>query len=207
LFRQEDPGVYTVEKFLTAEECEHFVEVGQGHGMGGALVRADKRGVVFKGRRGTNGWIDITLSPNLLAIGERVGRVVQIPLENAEKFQVIHFGVSQQYRAHFDGWLHDALHKAIRNMRGGGQGVITALWYLNKVTAGGGTKFTKVGIETPAQAGKVVVFQEVHPGTNQRHTLLEHAGMPVAAGEKWGFKLWFRELLGRAPAFKLMPFG
>ena len=44
-----------------------------------------------------------------------------------------------------------------------------------------------------SEKGKIVVFHNVYDGTNNRHAMSEHAGMPVKKGEKWAFNLWFRE--------------
>ena len=38
-----------------------------------------------------------------------------------------------------------------------------------------------------------LIFYNVYEGTNKKHHLSEHAGMPVIKGEKWAFNLWLRE--------------
>ena len=126
-------------------------------------------------------------------IGEKIAEQVGIPLENAEAYQVIYYDKTQEYRQHYDGWLFDGSEKSRRNMKYGGQRMKTALVYLNDVNAGGGTKFTKLNLEVNAEKRKLLVFENVYSGTNKRHELSEHAGMPVIEGEKWAFNLWFRE--------------
>ena len=105
----------------------------------------------------------------------------------------MHYGETQEYRQHYDSWLHDGSEKTLRCMNKGGARMKTALCYLNDVVKGGGTKMTKLNITIPAEKGKLLVFENVHSGTNKRHELSEHAGMPVIEGEKWAFNLWFRE--------------
>ena len=128
-----------------------------------------------------------------LAIAQRISTLVDIPLENAEAFQVIYYGVSQEYRQHYDGWVRDGSERSRRNMKYGGQRMITALCYLNTVEEGGGTNFPLVKQNFNSEKGNILFFHNVYDGTNKRHTLSEHAGMPVIEGEKWAFNLWFRE--------------
>ena len=65
--------------------------------------------------------------------------------------------------------------------------------YLNTVSKGGGTRFTKLNKESTAEKGKLLVFHNVYADSNERHELSEHAGLPVIEGEKWAFNLWLRE--------------
>ena len=69
----------------------------------------------------------------------------------------------------------------------------TALCYLNDVEEGGGTQFTRLNITVKAKKGRMLVFQNTYNGTNNKHLMSEHAGMPVLKGEKYAFNLWFRE--------------
>lgn len=192
LLTNEEPKIYTINNFLTDEECEHFINISRNH-IKPALVSGDKEGFVSKGRTGQNHWIIHNTDNITKQIGEKIAEEVGIPLENAEAYQVIYYDKTQEYRQHYDGWLFDGSEKSRRNMKYGGQRMKTALVYLNDVKAGGGTKFTKLNLEVNAEKGKLLVFENVHSGTNKRHELSEHAGMPVIEGKKWAFNLWFRE--------------
>ena len=70
--------------------------------------------------------------------------------------------------------------------------MVTALVYLNKVEGGGATQFPKLGITVPASPGRMVIFHNTTEDISGPHPLSLHAGMPVEAGEKWAFNLWFR---------------
>ena len=186
------PKVYTIDNFLTPSECQHFINISKDK-IKPALVSGDKEGFVSNGRTGQNHWVIHNTDNITKRIGEKIAEQVGIPLENAEAYQVIYYDKTQEYRQHYDGWLFDGSEKSRRNMKYGGQRMKTALIYLNDVGAGGGTKFTKLNLEVNAEKGKLLVFENVHSGTNKRHELSEHAGMPVLEGEKWAFNLWFRE--------------
>ena len=188
----EDPLVYTIDNFLTKEECDYFITNSKDKVIQ-ALVSSNKEGVVSDGRTGKNHWIKHDESDITKEIGERIAREVGIPLVNAEAFQVIYYDVNQEYKKHFDAWDLDYSEKSIRNMKYGGQRMITALVYLNIVEEGGGTRFTKLDKEVSPEIGKMLVFHNVYSGKNIKHALSEHAGMPVIKGEKWAFNLWFRE--------------
>ena len=186
------PRIYTISNFITEEECQHFINISRDN-IKPALVSGDKEGFISSGRSGQNHWIPHKTDNITKNIGEKIAKEISIPLENAEAYQIIYYDKSQEYRQHYDGWLFDGSEKSRRNMKYGGQRMKTALVYLNDVDLGGGTKFTKLNLEVAAEKGKLLVFENVHSGTNKRHELSEHAGMPVIEGEKWAFNLWFRE--------------
>jgi prolyl 4-hydroxylase len=117
---------------------------------------------------------------------------VGLPLRNAESFQVIHYGPTQEYRAHFDAWEHGT-ERGNRCMAKYGQRLVTCLVYLNTVEDGGATGFPKLGVEVRPEPGKLVIFHNCHAGTVTRHPHSLHGGLPVIAGEKWAANLWFRE--------------
>ena len=186
------PEVYTVDNFLTNEECQHMINLTRGN-LNKSKVSGNNGGYVSEGRTGLNYWILHNRDSITLNIAKRVAELVRLPLENAESFQMIYYGINQEYKRHYDGWLFDGSEKSRRNMKNGGQRILTALCYLNDVEEGGGTKFPRLNIEIMAKKRRMSVFRNVIENTNKRHILSEHCGMPVIKGEKWGFNLWFRE--------------
>ena len=125
------------------------------------------------------------------SIGKRIADIVGLPLANAESMQIIHYGPEQEYRPHFDAF-NLSLPRGQRAAKWGGQRLVTALVYLNKVQAGGATQFPKLGITVPATPGRMVIFHNTTHDISGPHPLSLHAGMPVEAGEKWAFNMWFR---------------
>lgn len=201
-----DPLVYTIDNYLTEDECEHFISLGKGN-IKRALVSGATKGYESKGRSGGNYWIPHNTDEITKKISAKIANLVGLPLENAEAFQLIHYNVNQEYRQHYDGWILDkndteGYKKAKRNMKRGGQRMWTALVYLNDVPKGGGTKFTKLDITSEAKRGKLLVFANTYKGSIVRHKLSEHAGLSVEEGEKWAFNLWFREKSRKVLYFK-----
>lgn len=188
-----EPLVETYEDILTPEECQHFINISQ-KSFKRALVSNDDKGVLSNGRSGYNTWVEHNHDEITKNVGERIAKIVGLPLENAEAYQIIYYDVSQEYRQHYDSWLHDGSVKTLRCMKYGGARIKTALCYLNDVELGGGTKMTKLDITIKAKKGKLLVFQNTQSNENHnRHPLSEHAGLPVVNGEKYAFNLWFKE--------------
>ena len=128
-----------------------------------------------------------------LRIANKICKLVEYPIENAESFQVIYYDKTQEYRNHYDAWKFDGSDKSRRCLIRGGQRMVTALVYLNDVEKGGATKFTKLDISVEAKKGRILVFHNHENNTNTVHPLSEHAGTPVIEGEKYAFNLWFRQ--------------
>ena len=194
----EDPQVLVKESFVSKEDCEHFIDICKDR-LKDALVSNNKQGMVSAGRSGKNCWLQHDHDSITKKVAERIAKVVNIPLSHAEIFQVIYYDATQEYRSHYDGWLHNNSEKSNRCMKYGGQRVATALCYLNNVEEGGCTGFPRLNIEVEPQQGKLLIFHNVikdsgkETGRSERHPLSEHAGRPVIKGYKWAFNLWFRE--------------
>ena len=187
------PYVATYNNILSDKECQHFIDISR-DSLKRSLVSSDTKGFVSGGRTGSNTWIRHNHDEITKKVGERIAKIVGMPLENAEAFQVIYYGITQEYRRHYDSWVHDGSEKTRRCMALGGARMKTALCYLNDVTKGGGTKMTKLNITVPAEKGKLLVFHNTVSDTDHtRHELSEHAGLPVEEGEKFAFNLWFKE--------------
>jgi len=190
-----DPLVKTYDDFITQKECEHFIMISKNK-LKRALVSDDKKGYESKGRTGFNTWIQHDYDKITLDVGNKIATVVGLPLENAEKFQIIYYDVGQEYRVHYDSWKRDYSPKTLRCVKYGGARLITALCYLNTVEEGGGTKMSKLNITINSKMGKLLIFQNTMIDTDnlvERHPLSEHAGLPVIKGYKYAFNLWFKE--------------
>ena len=187
-----EPHVETIDDFLDENTCTHFIHLAKTR-LKQALVTVGNSGVVSKGRTGKNCWIQHDHDEITLRVAKDISSCTNVPIQNAEKFQIIYYDKSQEYRSHCDSWFHDGSDKAKRCMKYGGQRLVTALCYLNNVSEGGHTRFTKLKISVKPERGRLLIFHNVYSNTNKRHPLSEHAGCPVEKGEKWAFNLWFRE--------------
>ncbi|UTW60065.1 2OG-Fe(II) oxygenase [Kordiimonas sp. SCSIO 12603] len=187
-----EPRVYSVDSFLSSMECKHLISSANGAGMKRAKVSGVDEGQVSQARTNSVCWLDHSHDLGTKRIASRIAGLLGLPINYAERFQVIHYEKGQEYRAHFDAF-NPQEPSAVRNMKNWGQRLITVLGYLNDVQKGGETEFPKLDIKVPAERGKLLVFHNCTPGTKTRHPKSLHAACPVLEGEKWAFNLWFRE--------------
>ena len=188
----ENPKIYTIDNILTDEECQHFINLSKDK-FGRALVTTDDGSVVSKQRSGQNYWMCHDHDEIVFKVAKKISELVNYPLENAEKFQIIYYSKTQEYHSHYDGWLFNKSETTTRCLLQGGQRMITALVYLNDVESGGETRFSNLNISVSPKKGRILVFHNCHEGTNIINPMSEHAGTPVKKGEKYAFNLWFRQ--------------
>ncbi len=120
--------------------------------------------------------------------------MINMPQENGEKLQVIHYSPGQEYKGHFDAYRKDTPKwERYCSVASGGQRLITTLTYLNDVEEGGETAFPEKNLVLKPKLGRIVIFHNCNEGTDIVHLKSKHAAMPVIKGEKWAFNIWFRQ--------------
>ncbi|PDH38759.1 MAG: hypothetical protein CNF01_00395 [Halieaceae bacterium MED-G27] len=185
-----EPVVAVRDNVISPIECLYLIELAKPH-IKRAGVVLDDGYRESDGRTGSNHWLKYEEDDVVKSIGQRLADIVGLPLTNAESMQIIHYGPTQEYRPHFDAF-NLSQPRGQRAAKWGGQRLVTALVYLNQPESGGSTEFPKLGIKVPALPGRMVIFHNTDEDMSGPHPLSLHAGMPVEAGEKWAFNLWFR---------------
>lgn len=189
--QNETPRVYTIDKFLSPQECLHIIKYAEARQMERATIAGPRGTVVTEDRTNSFLYASHDADDVFGAVAKRIAGLVGLPLSHAEDFQVIHYQRGQEFRGHYDGF--DPTTDAGKwKWRDGGQRILTAIGYLNTVQKGGGTLFNNLGLSVPATQGKLLVFHNTENGTIRRHPGALHSGMPVEAGDKWAFNMWFR---------------
>ncbi|MEM1332130.1 MAG: 2OG-Fe(II) oxygenase [Actinomycetota bacterium] len=188
-----DPLVQVVDDYVLPDERAHVIDLAR-DSLQTALVSAVGESVTSAGRTGSVAWLAHDATPVVRHVVERVSELVGLPVGHAESLQVLHYGRTEQYRPHFDGWdMHSE--KGQQRLARGGQRLVTALCYLNDVEAGGSTVFPRLDLEIEARPGRMVIFHNVADpdlADLTRHPRSLHGGSPVWRGEKWACNLWFR---------------
>lgn len=185
-----DPMIAFMDNVVTPQESAHFIELAKNR-ISRAKVSFSGEAGFSKGRTGSNTWIAHDSDDITLLVAQRIAKIVGIPLENAESFQMIHYAQEQHYRPHYDAY-DLSTETGQRCCKMGGQRLVTALVYLNDVPEGGGTIFPNKSVEIEARLGRMAIFHNTLPGTDNKHPDSLHGGEPVITGEKWAFNLWFR---------------
>ena len=199
------PRVFEIPNFLSDVEADHILQFATG--MKNSVTNNGTR--IF-GRTSKNTWVARGSSPIIDAIYRRAADLLRIDealmrnrfkddedvgLETptayiAEKLQLVHYGVGEEYRPHHD-FRPAPLDDKDQRMR-----YATILFYLNDVVEGGETSFprwmnaeTEDALKVTPTKGKAVLFYNMLPDGNM-DDLSHHAGMPVLSGEKWLSNLW-----------------
>ncbi len=186
------PLIYTIDNFIDDNQCDHIIKMSEDN-LERALVVSEGKGITTKGRTGFNCWIRHNKDNILKEICEKISKLVEIPLKNAENVQVIHYSKDQEYKIHFDAFDKSTI-QGIKHTKFGGNRVVTCMVYLNNVESGGSTSFPKLDLEVKPKKGKLLVFYNCENEKYEKpHKNSLHAGSPVLEGEKYAFTLWFRE--------------
>jgi len=192
-----DPILYVVNDFLSNDECDAFVEASKGKLKPSTVISPDKH-IQHESRTSENCWIEHNANEIVHEVSKRFSILVQMPIRNAEQYQLVYYKKGAEYKPHFDSFDYET-DDGKKNWEPGGQRMITVIAYLNDVEEGGETGFPELGINIPPKKGDAVVFHNTVPNDAHTHPKINprslHGGMPVIKGEKWMVNLWFRENL------------
>ncbi|MBK8452713.1 MAG: 2OG-Fe(II) oxygenase [Thiofilum sp.] len=188
--------LYTIESFLSPEECEHLIAVSEEHLKPSQVTHSngDER---FRTSE-TCDFTQVSDPAFVKYIDEKISQTLGICLPYSEPIQVQRYDIGQEFKAHHDYFAPNT--NVYEQFAGEmGQRTWTFMVYLNNTPQGGGTKFVDIGQTFYPQQGMAVVWNNLHSdGTPNRHSL--HHGMPVEEGKKVIITKWFREK-GYGPMF------
>ena len=185
-----NPRVVVFGDLLSAEECEALIEAAKPRMARSLTVATKTGGEEVNDDRTSNGMFFQSGENELIRrIEERIGRLLNWPVENGEGLQVLHYRPGAEYKPHYD-YFDPKEPGTPTILKRGGQRVGTLVMYLAEPDNGGGTTFPDVHLEVYPKRGHGVFFSydRAHPSTR---TL--HGGAPVVAGEKWIATKWLRE--------------
>ena len=186
-----DPIVYVVTDFLSDQECNSFIDAGKNK-LKRATVISDGEHEIHASRTNSYCWIEHNINDVVHEVSKRFSILVKKPINNAEQFQLVHYGPGTEYKPHFDAFDKNT-EEGKKNWFPGGQRMVTALAYLNDVEEGGETDFPDIGVSVKPNKGDVVVFHNCMDGSSDINPNSLHGGSPVIKGEKWAVNLWFRQ--------------
>lgn len=188
-----DPIIYVVDDFISEDECQEFINCSKDK-LQPATVVGLKEEQKLQDRTNEFAWLEHDANESIHEVSKRLSILVQMPIRNAEMFQVVHYESGTEYKPHFDSF-DQSTELGKKYWEPGGQRMITALIYLNDVEDGGATYFPELNISINPKKGNVLVFHNTISETTNINPRSLHAGMPVTSGEKWAANLWFRENL------------
>lgn len=181
--------VILLDSFLTPQECDAVIKLGEQTGFAPSKVGAKKRSdgfydsAITLDRTSTNTWCINECNDDLIIqnVTQRIVNMTGIPEPNMENFQLLKYTAGQYYLEHHDFNVHHIE----------GPRMLTFFMYLNDVESGGETNFTKLGITIKPKKGRVVLWQNVLESdftTAEEWTY--HESLSVNDGVKYAANAW-----------------
>lgn len=187
----DSPRVFYFPKFLAPKECDKIIEQATPH-LTRSTVLNDKGGAIDN-RRTSEGMFfpQQPQQENLKKIEERIAKITNLPIENGEGLQILHYGQGAEYQPHHDYFVV-SLPGGKESLARGGQRVASFLIYLNTPKKGGETIFPMADVSVNPKKGDAILFYNTTPdGKDDPRSL--HGGAPVVEGEKWLLTKWIRQ--------------
>ncbi|MDC8784865.1 2OG-Fe(II) oxygenase [Roseateles koreensis] len=188
----DQPQVVLFENMLSADECLALMALAESR-LSRSTVVDEQQGEARQdeARSSAGAWFQRGETPLIARIEARLAELLHWPVDHGEGLQVLRYAIGGEYRAHYD-YFNPDLPGSQRHLQTGGQRVGTCLLYLDEVTAGGGTRFPKIGFEVRPSRGAALYFADVTAaGLEDADTL--HAGLPVVEGIKYIATKWLRQ--------------
>jgi prolyl 4-hydroxylase len=193
-FRLAQPDVVLIANFLSNEECEVLIQSSLSTLTPSTVVNLQEGGRMSHDGRTSEGMaFKISETEVIKAIESRISELINLPIENGEGIQVLHYQIGAEYRPHYDYFPESQLGSK-EFLEQGGQRVATLIMYLNDVDAGGETVFPELSLSVAPKKGSALYFSYTNSlGQVDDKTL--HGGAPVVKGEKWIATKWIRKNL------------
>jgi prolyl 4-hydroxylase len=192
LFVLKKPQVILLGNVLCAEECDAIIaHCGTRYTRSTVTAEADGASVVHEGRTSEMAFIQRGEVEVAERVERRLAALAHWPAECSEPFQLQKYGVTQEYRPHFD-WLDPDSSGHRSHLARGGQRLATFVLYLSDVDQGGGTVFPALGLEVFPKKGSALWFLNTD-GNHQPDQQTLHGGAPVVSGTKIIANKWLRQ--------------
>jgi len=187
------PRVFLYHNFLTPEECDEIISLGEKEVSRSLVVGGVGKSVESTARTSSGLFFVDTFmkqSPLLRDVERRIAEWTHLPVENGEAFYLLRYEKGQEYKPHTDFFSKTADGK--NHYSNEGNRYATVLTYLHTPDAGGATIFPNANLRVPAKQGNAVLFWDLDP-LNQGDYASLHGGEPVETGTKWAMTKWIRE--------------
>lgn len=182
-----DLTLFIQRDFLSTEECAQVI----------ARIDADRRPSTIADANGdgyfrTSETCDLDHGdPFVAAINARLDSFAGIATQYGEPIQGQRYGVGQEFKAHTD-YFEPKGADYDRFCAVAGNRTWTLMVYLNEPTAGGATRFTKIGKTVQPETGKLLAWNNrINPDRFNPASI--HHGMKVRSGVKHVITKWYRE--------------
>ena len=177
------PQITRYDAFFTPDECR-YLTVLAGPMLEPSVVVDAATGRQMKDPVRTSDGIGFPWpleDPLIHALNRRIAAASGTRVVQGEPIQVLRYKPGDQYRTHFDAI------PGFANQR-----ILTMIVWLTDGYEGGETHFPVPGWSIKGAAGDALLFRNADED-GRRDPDAAHAGLPVAAGEKWIASRWIRQ--------------
>jgi prolyl 4-hydroxylase len=192
-FNSSSVELYTVEDFLSEQECTQLISLIEQRMQPSTLSSAQSDAQFRTSSTCHLGTMD---SPLVKKIDQQICNYLGIDVSYSEVIQGQHYQVGQQFKAHTDYFESHEM-----STHGGqrGQRTYTFMIYLNDVEQGGETVFANLGTSFKPQRGMAVIWNNLNPEGIENYQTL-HQALPVIQGQKVIITKWFRRNSTQVPS-------
>jgi len=173
--------IYIIDNFLTKYECDELISGCQD--LKKSTVTRYNNDPDFR----TSYTTYFRDRPIEKKIDSRICNLLGVNESLAEQTQIQRYNVGQQFKEHNDAFYEDYDDLYLKDQ---GQRSWTVMVYLNDVSEGGETVFTKLGESIQPQAGRAVIWRSVNNDWSINEDT-NHQGSPVIDGVKYIITKWF----------------
>ena len=187
-----DPLIYIIDNFLPHDVCDHIIENYKSRLSNAQVITSDINSNNIEEnlniRNNKSAWVHYSEDEKIKDLYNNILKLVNYPIENTEKLQLVHYNVGEKYNYHYDGYSQNDYRINL------GQRMVTCFIYLNNLqeNQGGHTEFNKLNIKVGPKKGRLLVFYNTEKDSNKLHELSIHGGNEILSGEKWACNIWFR---------------
>jgi len=184
--------IYTLENFLTAEECGYVLELMKNN-LEPSRVFADEQineartsqTCFFRDRGNSQAYVQL--------VEDRACRLMGIHRSHIEGIQGQYYDKGQEYQPHSD-FFSPGTKEYEENIAQGAQGqrTWTLLVYLKDDFEGGSTFFPNLDLTFRPRQGMALIWNNLYP-SGQPNPYTVHQAKPVEEGTKAIINIWFRE--------------
>jgi len=190
--RIDRPTIAFIDNLLDTDECDELVRLSAHKLVRSTIVdRTSGDAGVTAGRTSEGTYFPLDANAFIARLDRRFAALMNVPIENGEGLQILHYRTGDEYAPHYDYFPPDAAGSA-PHLAQGGQRVASLIIYLNAVDDGGATVFPKLGLTVGPKKGAAVYFEYCN-SLDQVDPQTLHGGLPVLRGEKWIATKWVRQ--------------
>ena len=189
-----DPHIYIIDDYLPHDVCDYIIETYKDRIESAKVISSDKNSKDFVNnsnvRNNKSAWVHYNEDDKIRDLYNNVSKLINYPIENSEKLQLVNYNVGEKYNYHYDGFDEDNI-----RIKDEGQRMVTCFIYLNNLqeNQGGCTEFNKLNIKVAPKKGRLLIFYNTEKDSNKKHELSMHGGNELLNGEKWACNIWFRD--------------